>query len=191
VVNIIGAKAVDLTAGMTGQFLAMRKKIRLSGRRTGSAGARQRDDHADGEDHESGRKELRWALVEVAHIAANSNLHWKAELARLQPRLGRNRAIVAIAWQILELVWSVLMRRQPYRGFSHERIAYKYLTWVWKAVSISKIPTKSGSDDSNSEPLFISASLSFLFLPFPLTLLLIGGMLLTFEDSLNNHDGNY
>jgi len=31
VVNIIGAKAVDLTAGMTGQFLAMRKKIRLSG----------------------------------------------------------------------------------------------------------------------------------------------------------------
>jgi hypothetical protein len=25
--------------------------------------------------------------------------------------------------------WSVLTRRQPYRHFSHEWIAYKYLTW--------------------------------------------------------------
>ena len=24
------------------------------------------------------------------------------------------------------------MRRQPYRGFTHERIAYKYLTWAWR-----------------------------------------------------------
>jgi hypothetical protein len=30
------------------------------------------------------------------------------------------------------LVWYVLTRRQPYRHFSHERIAYKYLTWAWQ-----------------------------------------------------------
>jgi transposase len=53
-----------------------------------------------------GRRELRWALVEAA----------------LQ-------AIVAIARRLLELVWYVLTRRQPYRGFTAERIAYKYLTW--------------------------------------------------------------
>jgi hypothetical protein len=29
-------------------------------------------------------------------------------------------------------VWYVLTRRQPYRGFSHERIACKYLTWAWR-----------------------------------------------------------
>ena len=44
----------------------------------------------------------------------------------------RNQAIVAIARQLLELVWYVLVRRQPYRHFSHERIAYKYLTWAWQ-----------------------------------------------------------
>ena len=44
----------------------------------------------------------------------------------------RNQAIVAIARQLLELVWYVLTRRQPYRHFSHERIAYKYLTWAWQ-----------------------------------------------------------
>jgi hypothetical protein len=44
----------------------------------------------------------------------------------------RNQAIMAIARRLLELVWYVLTRRQPYRHFSHERIAYKYLTWSWQ-----------------------------------------------------------
>jgi hypothetical protein len=33
--------------------------------------------------------------------------------------------------RLLELVWVVLTRRQPYRHGSHERIAYKYLTRAW------------------------------------------------------------
>ena len=44
----------------------------------------------------------------------------------------RNQAIVAIARQLLVLVWYLLIRRQPYRHFSQERIAYKYLTWAWQ-----------------------------------------------------------
>src|SRR5690349_23225016 len=44
----------------------------------------------------------------------------------------RNQAITAVAHRLLELVWHVLTRHQPYRHFSHERIAYKYLTWAWK-----------------------------------------------------------
>jgi len=56
----------------------------------------------------AGRRDLRVALVEAAHIAANSHPHWKAELARLQPRLGYNRAIVAIARKLLITVWYVL-----------------------------------------------------------------------------------
>jgi hypothetical protein len=54
------------------------------------------------------------------------------EIPALQKRMHRNQAIVAIARHLLELVWYVLTRRQPYRGFSHERIAYKYLTWAWR-----------------------------------------------------------
>jgi Transposase IS116/IS110/IS902 family len=53
----------------------------------------------------AGRRDLRVALVEAAHVAANSHPHWKAELACLQPRLGYNKTIVAIARMLLVTVW--------------------------------------------------------------------------------------
>lgn len=56
----------------------------------------------------AGRRDLRVAMVEAAHAAANHHPHWKAELARLQPRLGYNKAIVAIARKLLIAVWYVL-----------------------------------------------------------------------------------
>ena len=79
-----------------------------------------------------GRKELRWALVEVAQRAVKSDPRWTHKFQELHKRMHRNQAIVAIARQLLELVWYVLTRRQPYRHFSQERIAYKYLTWAWQ-----------------------------------------------------------
>jgi transposase len=79
-----------------------------------------------------GRKELRWALVEVAQRAVKSDPRWTHKFQELHKRMHRNQAIVAVARQLLELVWYVLIRRQPYRHFSQERIAYKYLTWAWQ-----------------------------------------------------------
>jgi transposase len=79
-----------------------------------------------------GRKELRWAMVEVAQRAVKSDPRWTRKFQELHKRMHRNQAIVAVARQLLELVWYVLTRHQPYRHFSHERIAYKYLTWAWQ-----------------------------------------------------------
>jgi transposase len=79
-----------------------------------------------------GRKELRWAMVEVAQRAVKSDPRWTRKFQELHKRMHRNQAIVAVARQLLELVWYVLTRRQPYRHFSQERIAYKYLTWAWQ-----------------------------------------------------------
>jgi hypothetical protein len=79
-----------------------------------------------------GRKELRWAMVEAAQRAVKSDPHWKRKFQEMEKRMHRNQAIVAVARQLLELVWYVLTRRQPYRHFSQERIAYKYLTWAWQ-----------------------------------------------------------
>jgi len=79
-----------------------------------------------------GRRELRWALVEAAQMAVKSDPLLKMKFQALQKRMHRNQAIVAIARHLLELVWYVLTRRQPYRHFSQERIAYKYLTWAWQ-----------------------------------------------------------
>jgi transposase len=79
-----------------------------------------------------GRKELRWVLVEAAQRAVKSDPRWTRKFQELQKRMHRNQAIVAVARQLLELVWHVLTRRQPYRYFGHERSAYKYLTWTWQ-----------------------------------------------------------
>jgi transposase len=79
-----------------------------------------------------GRKELRWAMVEVAQRAVKSDPLWKRRFQELHHRMHRNQAIVAIGRRLLELVWYVLTRRQAYRHFSQERIAYKYLTWSWQ-----------------------------------------------------------
>ena len=79
-----------------------------------------------------GRKELRWAMVEVAQRAVKSDPRWTRRFQELEKRMHRNQARVAIARQLLELVWYVLTRRQAYRHFSQERIAYKYLTWAWQ-----------------------------------------------------------
>jgi len=79
-----------------------------------------------------GRKELRWALVEAAQMAVKSDPVWKTRFQEMLKRMHRNQAIVAVAHRLLELVWYVLTRRQPYRHFSQERIAYKYLTWAWQ-----------------------------------------------------------
>lgn len=79
-----------------------------------------------------GRRELRWALVEAAQMAVKSDPLLKRRFQELQDRMHRNQAIVAIAHHLLELVWYVLTRREPYRHFSEEKIAYKYLTWAWR-----------------------------------------------------------
>jgi transposase len=75
----------------------------------------------------AGRRDLRVALVEAAHVVANSHPHWKAELARLQPRIGYNRAIVAIARKLLITVWYVLAHKVADRFAEEEMVSKKML----------------------------------------------------------------
>ena len=75
----------------------------------------------------AGRRDLRVVLVEAAHVVANSHPHWKAELARLQPRIGYNRAIVAIARKLLVTVWYVLAHKVADRFAEEEMVSKKML----------------------------------------------------------------
>jgi transposase len=80
----------------------------------------------------AGRRDLRVALVEAAHVAANSHPHWKAELARLQPRLGYNKAIVAIARKLLVTVWHVLALKVVDRFVESEKVSKKLLHFAYE-----------------------------------------------------------
>lgn len=79
-----------------------------------------------------GRRELRWAMVEVAQRAVKADPYWKQLFSALERRMHRNQAIVAIARHLLTVVWSVLTYLTSYRHYSDERIAYKYYTWSWQ-----------------------------------------------------------
>ena len=94
--------------------------------------------HASGEKHQDksitkeGRRELRWALVEAAWGAVRSDPYWKAQYKRLTKIKHPNKAIVAIARRLLVSAWYILTKREPYRHFDDESIAYKMLIWSWK-----------------------------------------------------------
>ena len=79
----------------------------------------------------AGRRELRATLVEAAHTAANTHEHWQAQLARLEPRLGHNKAIVAIARKLLVSVWHVLSQHGADRFADPPQVARKLMRYSY------------------------------------------------------------
>jgi transposase len=93
--------------------------------------------HDSGQKHQEksitkeGRKELRWALVQAAWGAVRSDPYWQGQYQRLTKTKHPNKAIVAIARRLLVSAWYILTKREPYRHFDDESIAYKMLIWSW------------------------------------------------------------
>jgi len=94
----------------------------------------------------SGRRDLRAALVEAAQTAANTHPHWQAELARLEPRLGRNKAIVAIARKLLVAVWHVLTLQVADRHANPVRVARKLMQVTYSLGKLNRPPGISSGD---------------------------------------------
>jgi transposase len=80
----------------------------------------------------AGRRDLRTAMVEAAQSAANTHPHWKAELVRLEPRLGRNKAIVTIARKLLVAVWHILEEGEADRYAEPEQVARKLFQHAYR-----------------------------------------------------------
>lgn len=86
----------------------------------------------------AGRRDLRAVLVEAAQTATIHDPHWKAELKRLEPRTGRNKAIVAIARKLLVLVWHLLTKETVDRRADLDRLARKYLEFAYALSAASR-----------------------------------------------------
>ena len=80
----------------------------------------------------AGRRDIRATMVESAHTAVRSHPHWRAELERLEPRLGKNKAIVAIARKLLVAVWHILSKGCADRFADPERVARKLLNHAYR-----------------------------------------------------------
>jgi transposase len=93
--------------------------------------------HRSGKEHidkgitKSGRKELRWALIEAAWKAVQMSPVWKQRYAELKKRRGACKAIVAIARKLLVTIWHVLTNEETDRNATDEGLAWKMLLWSW------------------------------------------------------------
>lgn len=127
--SVINSLTVLAAIGEIARFPTDKKLVGYAG-----LGSRVHDSgqlHRTGRITKAGRRDLRAAMVEAAQTAANTHPHWQAELARLEPRLGRNKAIVAIARKLLVAVWHVLTKNQADRYAEPERVARKFMNHAY------------------------------------------------------------
>jgi transposase len=91
--------------------------------------------HASGQTHRSGgitkqgRKELRAVLIEAAWIAVRYDQHWREQFDHLADRIGRQKAIVAIARKLLVVIWHVLTAQVADRKAQPQQVARYFITW--------------------------------------------------------------
>jgi hypothetical protein len=85
-----------------------------------------------------GRKELRAALVEAAWITVRFDARWREQFERLAQRIGRRKAIVAIARKLLVVIWHVLSHHRVDHQADPERVGRYFLAWGRQAKVFSR-----------------------------------------------------
>lgn len=86
-----------------------------------------------------GRRDLRFAVIEAAHHASEKHPHWKREFERLEPRLGRNKAVVAVARKLLIAIWHVLTEGCVEKYADPEKVATGFFRFAYK-VGVKNLP---------------------------------------------------
>jgi transposase len=87
------------------------------------------DTHRGGKISKRGRRELRTALVACAWVAVRWSAHWRHVFERLAKRIGKQRAITAVARKLLVVIWHVLTKRQADRYADPEAVARSFMRW--------------------------------------------------------------
>jgi transposase len=128
--GVIVTMTVLSAIGDASRFESAKKLVGYSGLGAGV--------HDSGKEHiekritKSGRKELRWAMVEAAWRAIRISPYWKEQYEKYLRRMRKpNQAIVVIARKLLVVVWHVLTKEETDERVSEEDLAYKMLVLSW------------------------------------------------------------
>jgi transposase len=101
--------------------------------------------HSSGQSHytgritKSGRRDLRGAMVNAAHKSIKAHPKWKAEFERLEPRIGKSKAIVAVARKMLVAIWYILTDGVVDIHADPEQVARAFFTHAYK-LGIENLP---------------------------------------------------
>jgi transposase len=128
--GVIVTMTVLSAIGDVSRFESAKKLVGYSGLGAGV--------HDSGKEHiekritKSGRKELRWAMVEAAWRAIRISPYWKEQYEKYLRRMRKpNQAIVVVARKLLVAVWHVLTKQETDEHVSEEDLAYKMLVLAW------------------------------------------------------------
>jgi hypothetical protein len=101
--------------------------------------------HYGGRITKQGRQELRRVLVEASWTAVRYNAAWQARFEQLERRLGKQKAIVAIARKLLVVIWHVLHKHEVDRKAEAEQVATHFINWARQLRSPSRLGIKTAT----------------------------------------------
>lgn len=127
--GVIIAMTVLAAIGVIQRFESAKELVGYSG--LGASVHISGETHRTGRITKSGRRDLRWALVEAAWIAVETHPYWKSEFERLCRRMDKNKAIVVVAHKLLIAVWHVLTEHVADKHAEPKMVAFKLMRWSW------------------------------------------------------------
>lgn len=129
-IGVVIAMTILSAIGQIQRFESAKKLVGYSGLGAGIHDSGQ--EHIEKRITKSGRKELRWAMVEAAWRAVGMSPYWKEQYEKYLQRLRRpSQAIVVVARKLLVVVWHILSKEETDEHASEEDLAYKMLLWSW------------------------------------------------------------
>lgn len=141
-IGLVGAMTILGAVGVIERFPTAEKLVGYAG-----LGAQVHDSGQTrwtGRITKAGRRDLRRVMVDAASHAVKMKGHWREVYERLKPRLGRPKALVAVARKLLVAVWHVLTKATADRFASDEQVAAAFFALVYK-VGIKNLPEGIGA----------------------------------------------
>jgi transposase len=136
-VGLLGAMNILAAIGIIERFATAKKLVGYAGLYPRYHQSGQR--YTSGKLVSMGRRDLRWAMVEAAVHAVRHHPHWKRMYRRLEPRTGRNKALIAVARKLLIAVWHILTKNEADRFAVPEKVAATIFAHAYR-VGIKNLP---------------------------------------------------
>lgn len=129
-IAVLSAMTLLSAIGDISRFPCAKKLVGYSG--LGASVHDSGQTHRNGKITKQGRKDIRYTVIEAAWRAVENSHFWESQFERLATRIGRNKAIVAIARKLLVVVWHVLTEHVADRHADDAKVASKLVTWAEK-----------------------------------------------------------
>lgn len=127
-IGLLTAMTLLGAIGEITRFASAKKLVGYSG--LGSRVYDSGQTHRTGRITKQGRRELRSVMIEAAWVAVRFHPFWQAKFERLADRIGKQKAIVAIARKLLVVVWHVLTAQAADRQADPQAVARSLMTWA-------------------------------------------------------------